>query len=385
VKILHIIPNITVAFGGPVNSMNNIINIWLSANHEVHVLAIEHPGKTVSVNGDLQIFEPSFPARFGNSSAAAFWLAQWFSQFEVFFIHCVWTAISLRSALFLHRQRRSYVLVPHGALVPLDVQKRPLQKKLLGRLIVRKCLEGSSAVLCASQREADSLVTYGAKCRKIVLPWPVAPSPSSNDREEARRHFGFNGKEFVVLSLGRIDYVKGFPVLLPAIRRLAQAGISTRLLIVGPDSRGYSAVVRQMVERLGLNDIVTFLPPVVGDEKRRLMKAADCFASPSLQENFGMAIIEAMQQGLPCVISNNVYICGELEQGGGALVCNYDDKEVFASLRRLSESPELRAKMSAAAMCVARSFEPEVLKQRYLAMLQALPEPPMSVTKSNIL
>jgi hypothetical protein len=38
----------------------------------------------------------------------------------------------------------------------------------------------------------------------------------------------------------------------------------------------------------------------------------------------------------------------------------------------LAESPELRAKMSAAAIRVAKTFEPEVLKQRYLAMLQVI-------------
>jgi glycosyltransferase involved in cell wall biosynthesis len=320
----------------------------------------------------LNAVRPSFPTRLSNSSAAATWLARSFSQFDVVFIHCVWTAINLRSSLFLRRQRRPYVVIPHGSLDPFDLRKKALAKRILGPLLIRPCLEGSSAVICSAQREADSLVTYGAKCNVITLPWPVPSIPSTNNREGARQHFGFNGKEFVVLALGRIDYKKGFPVLLPAVQRLAQSGVTTKLLIVGPDSRGYSAVVRQMVERLGLNAIVTFLPPVVGDEKRLLMKAADCFALPSLHENFGMAIVEAMQQGLPCVISKHVYICSELEQGGAALVCNYDDKEVFASLRRLAESPELRAKMSAAAIRVAKTFEPEVLKQRYLAMLQVI-------------
>jgi glycosyltransferase involved in cell wall biosynthesis len=377
VKILHIIPNITVAFGGPVNSMNNIIEIWLSAGHEVDVLFIERHSKTVPVAGILMCVQPSFPTRLSNSSAAAKWLAQSFSHFDVVFIHSVWSAIGQRSSLFLRRQRRPYVVIPHGSLDPFDVRKKSLLKKFLGPLIVRGCLEGSSAVLCSAQREADCLVTYGATCRKTVLPWPVTPSSSNHDREEARRRFGFKDKEFVVLSLGRIDYKKGFPVLLPAIQRLAQSGITTRLLIVGPDSRGYGAVVRQMVDRLGLREIVTFLSPVLGDEKRRLMKSADCFALPSLHENFGMAIVEAMQQGLPCVISNNVNICSELEQGGAALVCNYDDREVFASLRKLSESSELRARMSAAAVRVAKRFEPEVLKERYLAMLHVLSEPPI--------
>ena len=60
------------------------------------------------------------------------------------------------------------------------------------------------------------------------------------------------------------------------------------------------------------------------------------------------------------------------ESGGAGLVCNYDEKEVFAALKQLSDSAELRARMSEAAFRTAKGFEPEVLKERYLAMLKEL-------------
>jgi glycosyltransferase involved in cell wall biosynthesis len=369
-NILNIIPNMSVASGGTVTTMNHISEILLSAGHTVQVLAIESHGKTVSVNGILKGVSPSFPNRLSNSDAAASWLADSFAQFDVVFIHGVWTAINMRSSLFLRRQRRPYVVIPHGTLDPFDLNKKSLLKSLLGPLFIRPCLEGSSAVLCSTPREADCLVTYGATCRKIVLPWPVSPVHAQMDRQEARKALKIRDDEFVVLSLGRVDYKKGFPVLIPAFKRLVQVNANAKLLVVGPDSRGYTKVVQRMVDEHGLRGAVTFVPPVVGDDKMRLQRAADCFALPSLNENFGNTVVEAMQQGLPCVISNNVYICAELEQGGAALVCNYDEKEVFAALRRLSESPDLRAKMSVAAISVAKTFEPEVLKQRYLVMLQ---------------
>jgi glycosyltransferase involved in cell wall biosynthesis len=369
-RILHIAPNITVKFGGPVTTMNNIIRIWLSAGHSTQILALDVDGKVASINGDLKIVRPSFPARFGNSKAAAHWLAKSFSRFDLVFIHGIWTAINLRSCLFLCYQKHPYVIIPHGSLDPFDLQKKLFLKRIIGSLFVCKCLAGSAAVLCSTQREADCLVTYGAKCLKIVLPWPTSPVFSHIGRQEARRALAISDDEFVVLSLGRIDYKKGFPVLLPAMKRLVQINAKTRLLIVGPDSNGYLRLVQQLVERLGLNGAVRFLPPAVGDEKIRLQCAADCFALPSLNENFGNAVVEAMQQGLPCVISNNVYICDSVEQDGAGLVCRYDEQEVFAALRKLSENPELRAKMSGAAVRLAKQFEPETLKERYLAILE---------------
>lgn len=369
-KILHIASNVTVNFGGPVTTMNNIIRVWLSAGHSVQVLALEGGGKAVSVNGELKTVPASFPARFGNSNDAAQWLAQSFSQFDVVFVHSIWTGISLRSSLFLRRQRHPFVMIPHGTLDPFDLQKKSLLKGLIGPLILRRCLAGSAAVLCSTQREADDLVTYGAECRKIVLPWPVPPTQSQISRKDARKTLVISEDEFVVLSLGRVDYKKGFPVLLPAFKLLLQINPKARLLIAGPDSGGYVKVVEQMVDQLDLKRAVRFIPPVVGDEKIQLQRAADCFVLPSLNENFGNSVVEAMQQGLPCVISKDVYICDAVESGKAGFVCKYNGQEVFEALQRLSESTELRASMSEAAICVAKQFEPKVLKSQYLGMLE---------------
>ena len=46
--------------------------------------------------------------------------------------------------------------------------------------------------------------------------------------------------------------------------------------------------------------------------------------------------------------------------------------EVFAALKKLSEDSELRARMSGAAIVAAKQFEPEALKERYLATLRDL-------------
>lgn len=374
-NILHVISNVTVAFGGSTMTMHNIANMWHLCGHNVHILSLETHGKQFPTNTEMTLVRPSFPARFSNSNYAVEWLEKHFMDYDLVVFHSVWTIMYVRLAAILRHNRRRYIVIPHGSLDPFDLQKKATLKFLLGPLFIRPYLQGSKAVICSAQREANCLVTYGAKCNVITLPWPIPPAVAfKSNRKESRRRFGINDKEFVVLSLGRIDYKKGFPVLLPAIQHLAQSGVHTRLLIVGPDSRGYSTVVHQMVEKLGLDDIVTFLPPAVGDEKNQIWKMVDCFALPSLNENFGRTVVEATQQGLPCVISNQVYICDELERAGAALVCNYDEKEVFVALQKLSDNPELRAKMSDSAIQVAKSFEPEALKERYLAMLKEVTE-----------
>jgi glycosyltransferase involved in cell wall biosynthesis len=371
-KILHVIPDATVNYGGPASAMANIMSLLQSMGHAVEALSVEGAGKPMSIAGNLRRFPRSFPSRFNNSNAAASWLADRCREFDLVWFHSIWSGINIRLARVLRKNQRRYIVIPHGSLDPFDLCKKAIAKKFLGPLLIRPYLHGSSAVICSARRESDCLVTYGVKCNVITIPWPVPYHSSATRRDETRRQFGLDARAFVILSLGRIDPVKGFPILLPAIQRLAQSGMPTRLLIVGPDSCGYTGVVRQIVEQLGLGQIVTFLPPVAGEEKKRLMQAADAFALPSMHENFGMSIVEAMQEGLPCVISKNVYICDELQQGGAALVCNYDTDDVFAALRTLAGKPALRVKMSAAALQTAKSFAPEVLKERYAAQLNSL-------------
>lgn len=371
-KLLHIIPEIRVGYGGSLVTMFNLHHLWLAAGHAVQVLTIKQMGEVLPLRGEVMAASPSFPARFGNSNEGMRWLVKNYSKFDFVFIHGIWTAINIRSALFLRRQQRPYVVIPHGSLDPFDLQKKSLAKRLLGPLIIRKILAGSSLVLCATQREADCLVDYGAKSQIKVLPWPVLPVNSRISRKEARKKLMIQDDEFVILSLGRINYKKGFAVLLPAVKRLVRTHLKVRLLIVGPDSGGYTNVVQRTIDQLDLHDMATIFPLMLGEDKERLFRATDCFALPSLNENFGHTVVEAMQHGVPCVISNNVYICNELEQSGAALVCNYDEIEVFAALRKISDSAELRAQMSSSAIRAAKSFELEALKERYLGMLKEL-------------
>jgi len=111
----------------------------------------------------------------------------------------------------------------------------------------------------------------------------------------------------------------------------------------------------------------SFMRRSQGKHKIKLMRAADCFVLPSLQENFGHAVVEAMQQGLPVVISKDVYTCDSIQQAGAGFVCSHDERDVFLALQRLARDNELRSEMAGAAMRLGKQFVPEVLSEKYTA------------------
>jgi len=371
-RILHVIPSTSITWGGPVTTMNNLVNIWNISSISSDVLTIAGTQKQVNLNTTSFALPASFPARFANSHMAVQWVRKNSQSYDLVIIHAIWSIVNLRVAAELRRLGIKYLVIPHGSLDPFDLRKKHFLKKLLGPHLVRPFLNGSSAILCSTTLEAKRLVTFGSSTARKVLPWPVNPEVVLINRAVARSSCGFTADQFVVLFLGRIDYKKGFPVLLPAFKRLIQAGLKVRLIIVGPDSNDYGRKVRSMIEKLGIGPQVEIRLPVTGAAKSELFQIADCFVLPSLNENFGNAVVEAMQHRLPVVISNNVYICDSVASARAGFVCSYDASQVFESLRTLATDLPLRAQMAVNAEALGQQFAPEHLVSAYNSLIADL-------------
>jgi glycosyltransferase involved in cell wall biosynthesis len=97
--------------------------------------------------------------------------------------------------------------------------------------------------------------------------------------------------------LSRIHPIKGLPLLLHAWAKVQPA--RWRLIIVGPDPVGHKAELLQLTSQLMLGSRVEFLDPVYGQEKWALLETADLFVLPTLSENFGIAVAEALANSVP--------------------------------------------------------------------------------------
>lgn len=370
--ILHIIPSTTVKWGGPVTTLSNLVEVWNLEHIKSQVLTINSNADCIKVDTKVFAFTPSFPSRYSNSRQALVWLKENARKYDLAIIHAIWSIINIRSALVLNTAGVRYCVIPHGSLDPFDLQKKAWLKKLLGPLIIRRYLDKSSGIICSTDLEADRLITYGSTTKKYSIPWPVIPDVHKIDRESVRAKYNIEESEFVVLFLGRIDYKKGFPILLPAFEKFAKCREKTRLLIVGPDSRNYTATVRNIIRDLNIENNVTILKPVTGREKSELLQIADCFALPSLNENFGNAVVEAMQHGLPVIISKNVYIYKEVEAVAAGYVCDYNVEGVFTALKNLYDNVCDRVRMSANAQKLGLSYSPKNLVSVYANLLEGI-------------
>jgi glycosyltransferase involved in cell wall biosynthesis len=102
-----------------------------------------------------------------------------------------------------------------------------------------------------------------------------------------------------ILFLSRIHEKKGLLNLVEAWARVQPR--NWELIIAGPNEKGYQGTIEKRIQDLKLTDTVSFLGEVVGYSKWELYRQADVFVLPTLSENFGIVVAEALACATPVI------------------------------------------------------------------------------------
>jgi glycosyltransferase involved in cell wall biosynthesis len=176
------------------------------------------------------------------------------------------------------------------------------------------------------------------------------------------------GDTFRYLYLGRLETVKGIDVLLPAFAAIAAARPNVQLDVAGDGSRGEA-----LRAAYGGLPQVRFHGHVAGEEKRRLIAAADALVMPSIvREVFGISIVEAYAFGKP-VIAARIGGMPELVQPGqtGLLVEPGDTIGLQEALCALAADRARTRGMAPACAAAARAYTLEAVADGYLSAYEA--------------
>jgi glycosyltransferase involved in cell wall biosynthesis len=166
------------------------------------------------------------------------------------------------------------------------------------------------------------------------------------------------------LFVGEVGVRKGVPWLLEAFARLPA---DWTLHLVGPSASG----TRQLLARLP-NARVVFRGVLSGDALAAAYREADIFCLPSIEEGFGMVILQAMASGLPVVATRATGGPDVGVHGRELLIVQPGDSSALAeALVRLAEDPDLRHALgTAAAARVATGFSWDDYGQRAIGIIR---------------
>lgn len=277
---------------------------------------------------------------YGLSRPLLRWLRANASRFDLIVINNVWLFPAVAAWLAAKGARVPYAVFTHGALDIFFKRRYPLKhlKKLLYWPLQYQILKNASAVLFTSESERELALASFKPNGWISVVVPYGTNRPDGDPEVQLKAFyevipQARGRR-LLLFLGRIHEKKGCDLLLHAFAQLAAQYPDVDLVIAGPDQMGLQAKLKRQAMSAGIADRVFWPGMLSGAAKYGAFRAADAFVLPSHQENFGIAVVEALACGTPVLISDQVNIWRQIRDNGVGLV----EPDTLAGTLRLLES-----------------------------------------------
>ena len=380
-KILRSTHTINPARGGPIESIKQSSAALARRGHEVEIISLDAPNDPWVRDAPVPVHALG-PGRGSYGYAARFssWIKERRAQFDAVIVHGLWQYSSFGVWRALAGTSTPYFVFPHGMLDPWFKRAYPAKhfKKLLyWPWAEYRVLRDAAAVLFTAEEERrlarESFALY--RCREVVVNYGTA-APANLD--QARENFfatypQFKGRPFL-LFLGRLHEKKGCDLLINAFIALRKSNpdFALSLVMAGPCADDeYLRHLRTLANEAG--DSIFFPGMLTGDIKWGALRAAEAFVLPSHQENFGIAVAEALATGTPVLISNKINVWREIQADGAGYVEN-DDLAGTSNLfsRWLATPAENRPRMQQnARQCFANRFEIERATDSLLTVLAA--------------
>lgn len=366
-KILQVCPAFypAISIGGPIYTTMSLQHVLRNKNNTVDVLTTPL-GLTSQEKASLcynlpmpmpmpmamagQITYQQFYGypNFTFSPRSFFWLLKNINQYDLLILHGIWNFPILVGALVCKLKNVPYLIHPHGTLYKKTVEmKSGYVKKIFLVLFVKRIIKNAKYVIFSTMRDRNQISDYlKLDLYPFILPNIVNLVDFKNlpIKGTFRQRYNISNDTFVLLHYGRISKIKGINFTIQALSKLKQEFPKIILVVVGGDAEGYRTVIEDCAESFGVLDKVIFTGLVQRDEGIQAMVDADVFVLPSLSENFGMAVVEAMQCNLPVVLSDNVGIAPDISKAGAGLMISLsvENESLIEAIAGLLRNPEER-------------------------------------------
>ena len=347
-RILHVAPDLAPASGGPVAVVLGLAEAQAALGHEVAIAATD-AGRDESPNVDgviIRLFPSGFPP-WRWSRGLGHFLTRRVPDSDLVHVHTVWQYPTWAAGRACRLARVPYVLTLHGMLEDWAVSQRSWKKGIYLRLAGRGVLEHAAAVHATTDAELSaSRGRIGAR-GAFVVPNGLARSAYADLPPASRfgERFPALAGRRVVLFLGRLHPKKQPEIAIRAFLEVCGGRKDVTLVLAGPAGAAYLRALRNLGEQLGLASRIVFTGMLRGRIVQEAYRAASLFVLPSWQENFGMAVVEAMAAECPVVVSDRVGVASEIGQAGAGLVTPPTVGATAAAMARLLDDEPLRASM----------------------------------------
>tara|TARA_B100002052_G_C15857491_1_gene588323 strand:+ start:565 stop:1773 length:1209 start_codon:yes stop_codon:yes gene_type:complete len=166
-------------------------------------------------------------------------------------------------------------------------------------------IKKSDAIIVPSLQERENLEDNYLHNNNI---YTVSPGVDLNqfqklDKKQSRNKLGIDQNTQILLSVGRLEPLKGYDLLIESLSYVNLENVNFKLIIIGGDDKSNNELERlnRIAKENDVYDKVSFIGAVDHDILPLYFSAADIFTMPSAYETFGIAALEASACGLPVI------------------------------------------------------------------------------------
>jgi glycosyltransferase involved in cell wall biosynthesis len=283
------------------------------------------------------------------------------------------SVLSRRFSLFpliaAHLERRragkpiTIVVAPRGEFSPGALSLKPVQKLIYLRGLRGLGLWRSIVWQASSPKEAGDIRSVAGSNATISIA-PDLPASFPNSPDTRTKAPG----QAVLTFVGRVSPMKNLNGLLELV---SQVKGRLDLVIVGPiEDAGYWELCKARIDRMPANVRVSVRGPLAPDDVLGVLRQSDIFFLPSLGENFGHVVLEALGSGCPVVLSDRTPWQGLTEAGVGFAISLDDEPGMISVLQHYIDmgDPDFAAVRKRARDYAGRIAADETLAHTYLSM-----------------
>jgi glycosyltransferase involved in cell wall biosynthesis len=370
-RILHVVQSVNPVGGGPIEGIRQTADCHRQFGHLVEIASLDPPGAPYLPFPGVPV-EPlrrSWADRFFPVSLLR-WIRAHRHEFDAVVVNGIWDFHLLAAYVALRGTNTPFLVFPHGMLDPWFRYRYPLKhlkKWLVWPWAIYPPLRGADAVCftCDQERLLARQSFWLYHCHEVVVNYGTKgiPDPFCDYATPfLEAHPPLAGRQRF-LFLGRVAPKKGPELLLCAIAALQAEGIwdpaTMVLVLAGPAQGAYASKLQRLAERLGITASLHWTGMIQGGQKWGAFQSADAFVLPSHQENFGIAVAEALSCSIPVLLTHPVNIAADIAAAGAGLVEHDTVAGITKLLRRwLALEPTARAAMATQARrCFLERYE----------------------------
>lgn len=379
-RLLHLLSTLDPRAGGPTEGVRQSGLNMSALGHQVEVATLDDPAAPWLAEFPLRVYALG-PGKgfYGYTRSLVPWLTAHAPSYDAVIVNGLWQYHSYATWNALRGLDVPYYVFPHGMLDPWFKRTYPLKhlkKSLYWPWAEYRVLRDATRVLFTTQEEChlarESFRLYRAHEEVVAFGTSRPPTDGTALREAFYATYPSLRDKRLLLFLGRLHPKKGCDLLLKAFAAVRRQDASAHVLMAGPDSNGWLTALKSLTHELGIAEHVTWAGMLQGDAKWGAFHASDAFVLPSHQENFGIAVAEALGCGLPALISDKVNIWREVEADGAGFVAPDTDAGTIDNLTRWLQLDPLAATnmRTHAAQCFERHFTVDAMSSDLLRVLQ---------------